>query len=435
MRRVLDPPNCIMPSLDLCQRILICSMDNYQFGENTTYLDSHANMCLFGKNCIVISETGRTVDVNAFAEEVGGLNEVPIVDDVIVAYDCPRSTKVFLLVARNVLYVESMENYLVPPFLLREAGLQVNDVLKVHWIQEMTEDVHTIQELESGLFIPLRLQGTFSVFDSRKPSEQDITDDELVFITPEGSSWNPHCESYADNEASLTNFRGEVLASSYRYKDMLKSDDFPSINTALGEVETHDRLTKHGFDVMINSVQVHVSKSIFDHQEVQSAMSAVCSAAPALCSIDVNEIGTSYDRQIKMEDDDVAIKLSSISNTLDPVSFCDALVTEAAIFEYKASIGMTKTAMFDDEADFLFYDEEPISLMIDLNDLENLYNELEAKLSSANSTNVSATAEKSKGASAEYLSKIWCIDIDTTRRTINSTTQRLQREDPDHLPR
>ena len=151
-----DPPNDIRPSRDLCQRILVCSLDSYQFGESTTDLDSHANMCVFGKNCIVLSETGRTVDVNAFAEEVGGLNEVPIVD-VIVAYDCPRSNKVFLLVARNVLYVESMENNLVPPFLLREAGLQVNDVPKIHWTQEMTEDVHTIQELESGLFIPLRL--------------------------------------------------------------------------------------------------------------------------------------------------------------------------------------------------------------------------------------------------------------------------------------
>ena len=71
--------------------------------------------------------------------------------------------------------------------------------------------------------------------------------------------------------------------------------------------------------------------------------------------------------------------------------------------------------------------------MIALNDLENLCNELEAKTLSANTTNVNATAEKSKRVSAEYNSKIWCVDIDTARRTINSTTQRLRREDPDHL--
>ena len=33
--------------------------------------------------------TGRIVDVNALADEFGGLNLAPIVD-VIFAYDCPR---------------------------------------------------------------------------------------------------------------------------------------------------------------------------------------------------------------------------------------------------------------------------------------------------------------------------------------------------------
>ena len=49
----------------------------------------------------------------------------------------------------------------------------------------MTEDMHTIQELKSGLFILLRFQGSFSVFDTSKPTEQDIEDGEPVFITPE----------------------------------------------------------------------------------------------------------------------------------------------------------------------------------------------------------------------------------------------------------
>ena len=40
------PPNDIRPSRDLCQRILIYSLDNYEFGESTIDLDSHANMCV-----------------------------------------------------------------------------------------------------------------------------------------------------------------------------------------------------------------------------------------------------------------------------------------------------------------------------------------------------------------------------------------------------
>ena len=210
----------------------------------------------------------------------------------------------------------------------------------------MTEDVHTIQDLNSGLFIPLSLQGTFSVFNSRKPTDDDILVVEAVFITPEGSFWNPHCESFADNEASLSNHRGEVLVISYRYKDMLKSDDFPSINSVLGEIETHDRSSEDGLAAMISSVQAPVSKSIFDLPEIQEAMSEACSSKPTLCSIGIE------DQEIELEDDKVAIKLSSISNTLDPVSFYEALATEAAVSEYKTSIGMTSTAMYDDEDDF-----------------------------------------------------------------------------------
>ena len=78
---------------------------------------------------------------------------------------------------------------------------------------------------------------------------------------------------------------------------------------------------------------------------------------------------------------------------------------------------MTKTT-------FLFCDDEPISLMVDLNDLERSVEELEAKLSSSEAPNIGVTAGKANGVSAEHLSKIWCINIDSARRTINSTTQR-----------
>ena len=45
-----DPPNESKPSQDLCQGIMICSLDGYEFVESTTELDSHANLCVFGNN-------------------------------------------------------------------------------------------------------------------------------------------------------------------------------------------------------------------------------------------------------------------------------------------------------------------------------------------------------------------------------------------------
>ena len=49
--------------------------------------------------------------------------------------------------------------------------------------------------------------------------------------------------------------------------------------------------------------------------------------------MDVSKIGTSCGQQIEIEDGKVAIKLSNIRNTLDSVSFCNALITETAVSE------------------------------------------------------------------------------------------------------
>ena len=109
-------------------------------------------------------------------------------------------------------------------------------------------------------------------------------------------------------------------------------------------------------------------------------------------------------QQSKIEDYKIAIKLSSIRNTLDSISFCDVFISEADVSEYKASIGVTTNAIFNNEDDFCFYDvDEYVSLIIDQNDLENSCYEFEEKLLSANTTNVCDTARKAKGISARQL--------------------------------
>ena len=67
-----------------------------EFGESTLDLDSHSNMHVFGKNCIMIMTTGKTVEFIASIAEVGGLNKVLIIN-VIVTYKCSSTRKIFLL--------------------------------------------------------------------------------------------------------------------------------------------------------------------------------------------------------------------------------------------------------------------------------------------------------------------------------------------------
>ena len=138
--------------------------------------------------------------VDAFAEEAGGLKSVPIVD-AMIAYDCPRRNQVYLLILRNVVYIESMDDNLITPFIPREAGIIVNDRAKIHCDPgTVTEEDHTIQDRETGLFITMQIRSTFSYFPTRIPFDDDFEDGVVVVITPEGPSWDAYDETFANNE-------------------------------------------------------------------------------------------------------------------------------------------------------------------------------------------------------------------------------------------
>jgi hypothetical protein len=83
--------------------------------------------------------------------------EIPLVDCAFL-YECPYSGKSYILVARNVLHVPSMDHNIAPPFLLREAGVDVNDIRKIH-VKNPDVSHHSIYFDGAGLRIPLALWG------------------------------------------------------------------------------------------------------------------------------------------------------------------------------------------------------------------------------------------------------------------------------------
>ena len=110
-----------------------------------------------------------------------------------------------------------MDDNLIPPFILREAGLIVNERAKIHYKPgTATEEDHTIQEKETGLFITMNLRSIFSYFPAIKPDEEDVEDRIIVVMMPEGAVWEPYDEYYASNEAALTNHKGEMRPPKYK---------------------------------------------------------------------------------------------------------------------------------------------------------------------------------------------------------------------------
>ena len=111
--------------------ILVLSIGKSDFCVYNTELDSHANMVVVGNQAFLFSHSGQYVNVRAFAEEVKALTKVHIVDAVI-AYYFLHSGETYPLVVRNALCVPTMDHNLVPLFVLKEAGLVLNDKPKIH---------------------------------------------------------------------------------------------------------------------------------------------------------------------------------------------------------------------------------------------------------------------------------------------------------------
>ena len=186
----------MMVELQLCNdqmrgfnQAKICTLSKLSFVSSKnegTHLDSHANMMVCGKYCHILSQSEINATVSAFTDDVGTM-EIPILDAVI-AYNCLDTNNVWLLIVQNVLFVESMNHNLIPPFILQEGGMEVNDRPNIHYPRGTPSITnHTFSNAKNRLLIPFKLSGIFFMFDSRKPIDNEFIDGTPIAITPEGN--------------------------------------------------------------------------------------------------------------------------------------------------------------------------------------------------------------------------------------------------------
>ena len=120
-----------------------------------------------------------------------------------------------MLVIQNALRVPLMSNNLIPPFIMRENGIIVNECAKIHCEDPTREDDALIFK-GNNLRIPLQLHGIFSYFVTRKPDVKSVVDAheplnytvEIYTLTP--MRWNPHMDTYALNEESIVDWEGNI---------------------------------------------------------------------------------------------------------------------------------------------------------------------------------------------------------------------------------
>ena len=321
-----------------------------------TELDSHANMAVLGKHCFVFENSGRSCDVSAFSPTIEKTS-LPIVDAVIV-YDCPYTYKSYLLMIRNALYVAEMQHNLIPPFLLREHGIIVNECAKIHSISPTVAD-HSIFFPQEELQKPLKLNGIFSFFNHRIPHLEEIDHLKVLFLTPDSAQWDPNSSHFAEDEDAFLDDIGQMIFRPKKKTRFLIENEDEVDNTSIYTV-TADPVTLPSYDQIDLAINANIA------------------------SIEMAQM--------------TYIEPSSSGAMNDGKSFADSL---------SATIGSV-LANNTDHDDNLFSPDDSYQL----DDLEKKFS---AQISSAK-------AGKLKSISPTFLSKIWSINESQAQGAIDSNT-------------
>ena len=343
----------------------------------STQLDSHANMVVVGQHATVFGHSGKSADVRPFSNDCSKLESVPIVDAA-MAYDCPFTMKTYILAVKNALHVPTMEHNLIPPFIMREAGLQVNDVLKIHTNSgDLSANTHCVVATEDAngidLKIPMKLDGIFSYFPTRKLTEDEINNCEYIEtlqLCPEGDDWDPYDESFADREEQFTNYRGELIERPHKRRRLIDEADIDSID-----------VSAERYEYAISSV---VSRN---HDIVDESMLRGGNPQDA-------------DSAFKMDDDYMQAGVADLSACFNDELLSEMVTSRASKGKLAMEAGSVRlNDMFSEDDDLIFE-------------------------SSA------AHVDTPKGVTAAQLSKVWCISEEDAKRTLDVTTQ-LNKQDAD----
>jgi Reverse transcriptase (RNA-dependent DNA polymerase) len=170
-------------------------------------LDSNADTTCVGNGVLIINETDRFVNATPFIKSLGMVKKVPIVSAAI-AYDDPRSGKVYILVIHQALYFKEMIRCLLCPMQLRLHDVTINERPKFLTDKPIDTD-HTI--IIEDLIIPLEIHKVSSFFYARKPSLKEYNECERLELTCPFPEWNPHDIYFAEEEAKYLDDEGYLI--------------------------------------------------------------------------------------------------------------------------------------------------------------------------------------------------------------------------------
>ena len=195
---------------EMARTVIGAMSHDHSDGTPRTELDSHADSPVVGRHCKILEYTGRQVDVSGFSDSLGECKSIPVVNCA-VAYDCTITQQTYILIINNALFMRSMEMNLIPPFIMRLNGLEVNECPKFMSNNPSIEN-HSIYFPEDNIRLPLQLRGIVSYLPTRAPDEDDMYKHLHYHLSPQRPTWDPHNTSYSSQESSMLDYNGEITS-------------------------------------------------------------------------------------------------------------------------------------------------------------------------------------------------------------------------------
>jgi len=178
-------------------------------------LDSHADTCIVGRNCLVVNDHCRPVNVYGF-DPSDGSKSARIVDAAI-KYISPFTGEKFILMINQAIEIKGLDHHLLCPMQCRLNGARINELPK--FLADLpTLETHAIQLSDPDdpthpLLIPLKVHGVTSYFTAMKPTPEEYEDQNITHIELTGDSppWDPSDPDFARREDTMVDLEGKIV--------------------------------------------------------------------------------------------------------------------------------------------------------------------------------------------------------------------------------
>jgi len=168
---------------------------------STCELDSHADTCVAGPNCLVLEYTDQVVNVSAYSDQLDTMQNIPIVTAATALDDLLNGTTIILILGQALYMGDKVKTTLLCPNQMRAQGIIVDDV-PLHLAPKNKPSTHSIYSPDDDFEIPLTMKGIFSCFATRTPTWDEIETCRHVKLTNE-FSWDPHSGDFQEQELHL----------------------------------------------------------------------------------------------------------------------------------------------------------------------------------------------------------------------------------------